>query len=346
MPFCSGQGTSPLRQQGTTTVNSTRPTDNARHSTLLALLIAMMLALTACAQAEPVSHLREVQPVSLVSDIMFGAYTYGGIWRGMEPVLELEADLGRRLDIVHWFTNWQNDWDPRLVAPLVGTGRMPMISWQNHDVSVREIAAGARDAYIRSWAEGIREYGGLVYLRPFPEMNGDWTSWNGDPEGLVLAWRHMVGIFNEAGAHNARWVWSPNVTDEPRTEANRMENYYPGSEYVDILALDGYNWGSVRNFIGWRSFEDVFAEGYDRVTALGAQPFWVAETGSTEHGGDKAAWVQDMFTTRSFDRLEAIIWFNENKETDWTVDSSQSTLASFQAVVPLLGSVDLASSDR
>lgn len=304
---------------------------------LAVLLISFFVSACAADLHAPLPH-DPVADAASLTPVKFGAYTFGGIWQGAGPVLQLEAELGRRLDIIHWYMNWTHEWDARLFEPFRDGSRIPLISWQSHDKPVHEIAAGQHDAYLRSWAQGVREYGLEVYLRPFPEMNGDWTGWNGDPASLVLAWQHMVELFRAEGATNARWVWSPNVTDEPRTAGNRMELYYPGSEYVDVLALDGFNWGTTRPAIGWRSFEDVFSSAYGRVTALGAQPVWFAETASAEAGGNKAEWVLDMFSTQAFPRLDAIVWFNEDKETDWRVTSSPHALASFQAVMPHLGS--------
>ena len=308
---------------------------------VLTVLIALLFS--ACAQGDTMDSVFSHSPNP---DLKFGAYTYGGVWSGMQPVLELESAIGRRLDIVHWFMSFSNEWDGDLVAPLGASGRLPLISWQPSHVSVAGIATGEQDDYIRSWAVGAAAYGQPVYLRPFPEMNGNWTSWNGDPENLVIAWRRMVDIFAAEGAHNVSWVWSPNVLDEPRTQANRMELYYPGEDYVDVLALDGYNWGQVRGYIGWQSFAEIMELGYNRITALGSQPLWMAETASAELGGDKGQWVVDMFADSvQFPRLDAIVWFNEDKETDWRINSSAETLASFQGVMPQLGG-ELAAAER
>ena len=318
-----------------------RPANFRIRTAVLAAFMALLFG--ACAQADGLDTAFSRSPNP---DLKFGAYTYGGVWGGMQPVLELETAIGRRLDIVHWFMSFDNEWDSNLVAPLGASGRLPLISWQPSNVSVASIAAGAQDEYIRSWAVGAAEYGQPVYLRPFPEMNGNWTSWNGDPDNLVIAWRRMVDIFTAEGAHNVSWVWSPNVLDEPRTEANRMEHYYPGAAYVDVLALDGYNWGQVRGYIGWQSFAEILELGYSRITALGGQPLWMAETASAELGGNKGQWVVDMFADSvSYPRLDAIVWFNENKETDWRINSSAATLASFQDVLPHLGG-ELAASER
>ncbi len=265
--------------------------------------------------------------------VMFGAFTYGGVWRGMEPVLELETDLGRRLDIVHWFTNWENPYFPELVEMASQGGRRPLISWQPNRQSMADIAEGVYDEYVREWARGAATAPGLVYVRPFPEMNGNWTNWHGNTDTFRIAWRRVVDLFAEEGADNVRWVFSPNVTDEPRTEENRMEHYYPGADYVDVLALDGYNWGDTRPHIGWRPFADVFAEGYERITLLGEQPVWIAEMASSDEGGDKAAWVEDMFATPGFDRIEALVWFDEDKEADWRITSDVSVLHAFRSAL-------------
>src|SRR5690606_23820125 len=190
--------------------------------------------------ATPSQHAHRAS-IPIAHRAMLGAFTYGGIWRGIEPVLQLETDLGRRLDVVHWFTNWDQPYFPAMVAMASTAGRKPLISWQPHTQPIAAIAAGAYDEYILSWADGVRSSGVVVYLRPFPEMNGDWVPWNGQPDQFRDAWRRMAAIFELAGASNVRCVFSPNVTDSPRTEENRLEAYYPGDDVVDVLALDGYN---------------------------------------------------------------------------------------------------------
>ncbi|MFN2321768.1 MAG: glycoside hydrolase family 26 protein [Trueperaceae bacterium] len=302
----------------------------ARAARTLALAGAL-LTLSACgAQEAPDIDPLGTSPEPLASYVHFGAFTYGGVWQGMEPVARLEAQLGRRLDVVHWFMNWDHAYDAHLVDAVLASGSAPLISWQPHGQSVDDIAAGAYDGYLRSWADGLAAAAGIVYLRPFPEMNGDWVPWNGDPDGLVAAWTRMTALFDEAGASNVRWVWGPNVTDEPRTDANRMERYYPGAGHVDVLALSGYNWGATRPGIGWRSFEEIFEDAYARLVDLGTQPVWIAEMASSDEGGDKAAWIRDLFASTAFPRLEALVWFDENKEADWRLTSAPDVVAAVQ----------------
>ncbi len=262
---------------------------------------------------------------------LFGSYTYGGVWGGMEPIYRLEAQVGQKLSIVHWYMSFNHAWDAKLFETASEGGRLPLVAWQPHRQSLDSIISGDHDAYITSWAKGAKAFGGPIYLRPFPEMNGNWTPWSGDPAKLVTAWRRVVTIFDAEGADNVLWVWSPNITDEPRVDANKFELYYPGTQYVDVLALDGYNWGTTRPHTAWKSYEDIFKIPYERVAALGPQPIWLAEVATTEHGGDKGKWIADMFASRAFPRIEAIVWFDENKETDWRIASSDNSLVAFQS---------------
>jgi beta-mannanase len=168
------------------------------------------------------------------------------------------------------------------------------------------------------------------------EMNGNWYPWGGSVNAnsaaaYVRAWRRLHGIFRDVGARNVRWVWSPYAEDVPATADNVFERYYPGRAYVDVLALDGYNWGSVMpQHGGWRSFDEIFGRAYRRLARLGPQPIWIAETASAPEGGDKAGWIRKMFASQHrYPRLRAIVWFNVDKERDWRATSPASAAKAF-----------------
>jgi mannan endo-1,4-beta-mannosidase len=286
-------------------------------------VLALALLVAGCADP-PHADVVPVDPP------MMGAYVPSGVWNDLGPLRALESEVGRPFDVAHWFTSWEHAFDPVPTNDLFAAGRLPLISWQPERQSVADIAAGEHDAYVRAWARDVARAPGLVYVRPFPEMNGDWVPWNGDPTTFRAAWRHIASLFAEEGADNVRWVFSPNVTDEPRTEANRMELYYPGDDVVDLFGLSGYNWGTTRPHIGWRSFETIFERAYERVTALGPYDVWIAEIASSEEGGDKSAWVRDMFASTAFPAVRAIVWFDENKEADWRLRSRAEVIEAFR----------------
>jgi hypothetical protein len=223
-------------------------------------------------------------------------------------------------------------------------GSLPMVTIEPWDSSsatdprytLKNIARGDFDSWFAAGAATAVAYGRLIYLRFAPEMNGVWAPWeagiNGNtPQDYVAAWRHVHDIFVGHGATNVKWVWAPNVFGGG--PARDFTPYYPGSDVVDVLALDGYNWGSLDV---WQTYSQVFGPSYDTLCTLAAaKPVMITETASAESGGDKGAWITSAFTneiaTRT-PRVKAVIWFSVNKETDWRVDSSERSLAAFRAV--------------
>jgi beta-mannanase len=80
------------------------------------------------------------------------------------------------------------------------------------------------------------------------EPNGKWFSWNGrwnggariGPAKYVTAYRHIVDLMRNEGADNVQWVWHVNWFDEPEQKWNAFENYFPGENYCDWVALSVY----------------------------------------------------------------------------------------------------------
>ena len=270
---------------------------------------------------------------------------------GLAPVLRAEQVLGRRLDPVMWFRSW----DTASSATGEGPGRFRpehldgledrdvVITWepwrsgagpQQPEYAPVAIAAGQHDRYIRDWAQAVRTAGRVIHLRPMHEMNGTWYPWASPggrhrPADYVAAWRHIRSLFDAEGARNARWIWSPNGADVPA--GNAMEDYYPGEDQVDVLGCSAYNWGTTQPWSRWTSFRDLMSDPYRRLTALGPQPVWLCETGCTPRGGSKAAWVRGMLAAAAaFPRLDAVLWFNVDKETDWRATEPRRVAAAFR----------------
>lgn len=112
------------------------------------------------------------------------------------------------------------------------------------------IAAGERDHYIRAFAESVAASGLTVYIRHAHEMNGDWYPWSRDPEAFVRAWRHIVDIFRDVGATNARFVFSPNPSlyQGPEEWREKAEPYWPGADYVDLLGPTMISFGGEKDY--------------------------------------------------------------------------------------------------
>ena len=83
-----------------------------------------------------------------------------------------------------------------------------------------------------------------VLWRPYHEMNGVWFWWCNQrgESGFKRLWVMMYEYFtHHHGLKNLIWVWNANAPrDIPGDEARAYEDFFPGIEYVDILAADVY----------------------------------------------------------------------------------------------------------
>jgi hypothetical protein len=263
----------------------------------------------------------------------------------LSTLTDLTAKLGQAPGQVTWYAAWATvpDFDSTGAARIAATGAVPEVTWEPWDpaagvtqpaYSLDRITAGAYDSYISRWAREIRSYGSPVVIRFAHEMNGNWYPWaegvNGNGPGDFRAmWRHVTDVFRSARASNVTWTWAPNV---PYQGSVPLPGLYPGDAYVGRVGLDGYNWSTMFEWSSWQSFADVFSPGLVDLAQLTTKPVYIAETASPEVGGDKAAWIRDMWAfLAAHPEVRGITWFSFAKEADWRIDSSQASLDAFAA---------------
>ena len=138
---------------------------------------------------------------------------------------------------------------------------------------------------VASYLKQLRDAGVPVLWRPYHEMNGVWFWW-GDKkgeDGFVKLWRMMVDRYvHHHDLNNLLWVWNANAPrDIPEDQAYAYHHFYPGHDYVDVLATDVYHFDYEQN-----EYEQLLDLADGRVIALGevgqlpkpeilaAQPRW------------------------------------------------------------------------
>lgn len=268
-----------------------------------------------------------------------------GLTRETTALDQITAAVGQAPTIATWYESWS--W--KRSFPVAEADRLrlwgvtPQVTWEPWDpalgntqpkYTLTRIIAGDFDAYIRSWAAAIKAWGFPLRLRFAHEMNGTWYPWcegvNGNqPYDYVKAWWHVRGIFDTLGVSNARWIWCPQA---PYPGLPPLARMFPGDGGVDEVALDGYNWAMTSP---WNSFYGVFKQGIAEVTPLTSRPIAIGETGCPEAGGDKPAWIRDMWATlATWPQVKGLLWFHFLKEADWRIDSSPASLAAFKAGLP------------
>ncbi len=278
--------------------------------------------------------------VAAPNTIALGAWMPGA--ESDPGVVDQYAKLtGRMPAIVNYYQSWLSP-DARnlntgLLREYSRRGVTPMISWEP-DVPDGKILDGSYDTFIQQYARDAAAYRKPTLLRFAGEENGNWNAWspgvNGNTaETFVAAWRHIHDLFAAEHATNVQWVWAPNIEFEGSVP---FASVYPGDAYVDWMGLDGYNWGPNGDIHTWISGYQLFGPSIESLMGLSSKPIMISEIGSTELGGNKPTWIVDWLLhdlPASFPRVRAVVWFDENKEEDWRVDSSPATLAAYRQVV-------------
>ena len=230
---------------------------------LLAITLALLLPISLHAQA--MSHkaaLRALAPPS--GKLLHGTYTGG---RTGEEDDILPSDLNTYIHTVGVKPAWvyfSNNWYRSRAFPAAtakwirAKGATPFVRLmlrseptQDHGdtlFTTRAIASGKFDADIAKWVRAAATFKTPILAEWGTEMNGEWFQWNAKWNGrnkgasrFAAAYRRIIDISRANGATNIIWVFHVNWADGPPRAWNRMENYYPGDDYIDWLGISLYS---------------------------------------------------------------------------------------------------------
>lgn len=272
---------------------------------------------------------------------------------GRTDLPALESTIGAHVQIASAFVDWS--YVPGGVNEVWmadGGARNLLLSWEPNGIRFTDVSSGKEDSYLQKVAASVLAYPYTLHVRPWPEMNANWSTWQptadggkingGTPAQFVAAWQYLVTFFRRRGVNNLKFVFNPDSSNWP--DNTPVSSIWPGSEYVDLLGIDGYNWGNDSVGDSWRAFDTIFSNMYTTLTALDSvHPVWITETGSKEPqkeddwlypkesapvdpDNNKGTWINQMMSSRLFPRVEGIVWFNMQKERDWRLESSNASL--------------------
>lgn len=277
---------------------------------------------------------------------------------------KVEQEMGFPPQIVLFYLQWPppggaGEFPQESLEAIWKHGAVPCLSWEpmysqnNGEVTVlfQQITEGRYDAYLSMFARKAAAWGKPFIIRFAHEMNLERYHWGtvkgrygpGSPEIYQQMFRYVVNLFRKAGAHKVLWAFCvnaeslPNPAHNPSASWNRARNYYPGDDYVDILGMDGYNWGTTQTpkkngwQSSWRSFQDIFAPMYQELRGLSPhKPLLVFETASAREGGDKALWLKEAISVLRSWQVQGLVWFQVNKEVDWRLNRG----GDFSSLIP------------
>ncbi|OGZ68628.1 MAG: hypothetical protein A3D35_01230 [Candidatus Staskawiczbacteria bacterium RIFCSPHIGHO2_02_FULL_34_9] len=264
----------------------------------------------------------------VITSIVWGAYTGNTI----DSIKEFEEVIGKKPSLYAIFINFKEPFPYQTANYLKYNNQTILIYLEQSGVTVDDIIAGKHDSYINELASDIKNYEGQVMLAPLHEMNGNWDPWGGTvgkntPSKLIAEWRHLRDVFDKNEVKNVKWVFNVNNESVPDKPENDISAYYPGDNYVDIVGVDGFNFSNK-----WQSYDEMFSKSIEKLSVYN-KPIYILSFASAE-GPKKADWMKDSFSKIYSDqRIKGWIWFNEKKEENWLVWSSQDSLKVFKEQV-------------
>lgn len=196
-----------------------------------------------------------------------------------------------------------------------------------------------KDEWIINWAKEAQKLDMPIFLRFLGEMNGDWVRWNGNPALYIKKFRLVHNIMQEY-APNVVMVWTPN--DVPiETDGIRIEDYYPGDDYVDWIGvnfyIDYYDSGDASK--GNNKLQNPLSHlDYIYTKYANRKPIMICETGVTHYSiptdEDLTPWAKEnlkkLYTQlpMKYPRVKAINYFSLNQaNSNYTVGNRWNNYA-------------------
>jgi hypothetical protein len=294
----------------------------------VAIAVAAAIAVSAFVLSSRSSHAAVVSaPLPAEPASWLGVYETGPP-QTYQPVADFTQAIGTQPNLVGYYSGWGEPFQRSFAQTVRGHGAVTILQWDPTYASVSLIATGGYDAYLRSFADSVRDFGQPVVIGFGHEMNAPWYSWGYGslaPSTFIAAWRHIVTLFRGQGAGNVTWLWTLQA-DEPGT--GPVASWWPGAAYVTWVGIDGYYYRPSD------TFASVFGQTIAQVRDFTAKPVLLSETSVGPEAGQPAK-VGDLFTgMRQYGTL-GLIWFDIAQDDgiyhqDWHLEDSPAAVTVFR----------------
>lgn len=243
--------------------------------------------------------------------------------KGQSPrqaVESLEKGLGAQIPVVSQYPAWNHAFPTSFDRWLRDSGHdvLLMLKLKRKDGSRpkwRDLADAQRgdalyDDMVR-WADGFKAFKAPLYVAFHKEPNEPANKKNGTSADYRAAWARLVTFMAERGVTNVEWVFAMSG----RAYAKSVDTWYPGDQYVDIIASTGVNSCSGSSCT-YRQQRQIMAPMVSWARNHPNELLGVCESGTVESTVDpraKATWLanaQSDLKASAYQRLEFVVYWS------------------------------------
>ena len=268
------------------------------------------------------------------------------------------------LDFVSWGVHKQTYLDNTLEAakPIPAISFGTVNKYGNEAITPAGLAHGKGDRVLIDLAQALDRFGSFAYIRPYAEMNGYWNPYsaynsNGTYRGRAHSTKNFRRAFrrtylivhggsvadinaklvgagmpkldrtSDLPVNDVKVIWNPQGFGSPDLKANSADAYYPGDNYVDVVANDLYDYG---RGVEWEANLDLYRAHPDK-------PYAIGEWGLGP-GIDHPDFVQKMASfVSSHSRVETIVYYRSQTGSTFDLSSKPESRAAYKRYILPLG---------
>lgn len=162
----------------------------------------------------------------------------------------------RYADALHFYNSAYNDWNGTLVVGGAEPGSTYRTLAELHpdgssiivvnikmasNTSRANVAAGANDAFITSWANNVKVYPHRLIVFLDHEYDNNTPTAGNQPADHANAFRRWVQVARAAGADNVEWGWNPaGYSSGVGTGGLKLNQMWAGDDCVDWIFQNPY----------------------------------------------------------------------------------------------------------
>ncbi|HEY2443283.1 MAG TPA: hypothetical protein VGI31_09135 [Streptosporangiaceae bacterium] len=279
----------------------------------------------------------------------------GALFGGDVPLATEAAKLGRKLAIVRDYYNVGESFPNATDRQLMAGGSTLLVSLDTTgSPSYASIAAGGADAtflqFMRAMEQAAVTYHlGSIYFCFQHEANSAVHQSPGTPAQFVQAWKHLHQL--AASAHlnwydGGRLHWVLILTN-PAYRNGTADQYFPGTNEVDIIGADGYNTGTCRQALSGnvvsaggkvKTPDQLFGPVLKFAADHGGLPVFIAEWGSIPYSSSAVQpdYIRQMqsFVESNPEIAAAMYWNSHGRGNgcDYSLNDRASALSALAAM--------------